>query len=56
MIAEIRDIQLSFSRAHTTLSGMTQSLDELLKKLFGRSVLSKSDALKLMGEGKQVDI
>src|SRR5215470_3646909 len=56
MLAEIREIQESLSLAHTVLSGMTESLSQLLAKLFGRNVLSEQEALTLMGEGKRVDI
>ena len=56
MLAEIREIQASLSSAHTVLSGMTESLSQLLAKVFGRNVLLEHEALTLMGEGKRVDI
>jgi hypothetical protein len=56
MLVEIREIQGSLSLAHTVLSGMTESLSQLLAKQFGRNVLSEQEALTLMGEGKGVDI
>jgi hypothetical protein len=56
MLAEIREIQESLSLAHTVLSGMTESLSQLLAKLFGRNMLSEQEALTLMGEGKRMDI
>jgi hypothetical protein len=56
MLAEIREIQASLSLAHTVLSGMTESLTQLLANVFGRNVIPEHEALTLMGEGKRVDI
>ena len=56
MLAEIREIQASLSLAHAVLSAMTASLSQLLAKLFGRKVLSEQEALRLMAQGKRVDI
>ena len=56
MLAEIREIQVSLSLAHAVLSAMTASLSQLLAKLFGRKVLSEQEALRLMAQGKRVDI
>ena len=56
MRAEIREIHESLSLAHSVLSSMTQSLGELLAKLFGRKVLTEEEARTLMAEGRRVDI
>lgn len=56
MLAELREIQGSLSLANSTLSAMTGSLSQLLAKLFGRRVLPEQEALRLMAEGRRVDI
>lgn len=56
MLAELREIQVALSLAHATLSAMTESLSQLLAKLFGRNLLSEQEALNLMAEGKRVGI
>ena len=56
MMAELREIQGSLDLAHAMLSAMTESLSQLLAKLFGCKVLSEQEALALMARGKRVDI
>jgi hypothetical protein len=56
MLADIREIQASLSRALAVLSGMTGSLSQLLAKLFGRNMVSEQEAINLMAQGKRVDI
>ncbi len=52
MREELNDIYQTFSLAHTTLLGMTQTFSEI----FGVPTVSKEEALKLQSEGKQLKI
>lgn len=52
MRAELREIYDVLSRAHTMLSGMTYTLNEM----FDRPNISEEDALKLMSKGKELNL
>jgi len=56
MLEELCEIQTALNRANIVLSLMTDSLSQLLEKLFGRNILSEQDALTLMAKGKRLDI
>jgi hypothetical protein len=52
MIAELRAIHESLSRAHTVLAGMTQTLNQA----FGRPNISQQEAIELMRSAERIDI
>jgi hypothetical protein len=52
MRSELREISEVMSRAHTILSGMTHTLNEI----FGRPNISEDQARKLMKKGKKLGI
>jgi geranylgeranyl pyrophosphate synthase len=56
MLAELREIQETFNRAHATLTAMSKSLSQLLAKLKGHEILSDQMAHSLMADGKRVDM
>jgi len=52
MRAELEEIYNSLSRAHTTLSGMTNTFNQA----FGRPNITDEEAIELMNKGKRVEI
>jgi len=52
MMAELEEIYKSLSRAHATLSGMTNTLNQI----FDRPNISQEEAIELMRKGKRIEI
>jgi len=52
MRAELEEIYESLSRAHATLSGMTNTLNQI----FDRPNISQEEAIELMSKGKRIEI
>ena len=52
MRAELEEIYESLSRAHATLSGMTNTLNQV----FDRPNISQEEAIELMSKGKRIEI
>lgn len=52
MVADLKEIQLKLDKAHATLNAMC----EILNQIAGRKELSSKTALRLVGQGKKVDL
>ena len=52
MVADLKEIQVKLDKAHATLNAMC----EILNQIAGRKELSSETALRLVGQGKKVDL